>query len=157
MQSFVVMPWDGVGPGWSNLKRHVEILIAGWNLPLALPNMGQCGTAHIPHPLYWERDPNMKLSYLGIGPRAQTPKQNRKSPGSADTLLYFCSSSQLCEFGQVISPLFLHFLISKMGMRAWPFHLCTVMRISVFPWVKLPISLSSFMDQLQVHWLGRIA
>ena len=43
------------------------------------------------------------------------------------------------------NPSELQFLISKMGMRTWPFHLCTViMRISVFTWVKLPIFSEQF-------------
>lgn len=45
------MPQDGVDPECSNLKKCFEILvIAHWNLPMALPSTGQCGTAHVLHP-----------------------------------------------------------------------------------------------------------
>lgn len=56
VQSFLVMPQNGAGPEWSNLKRCFEVLITLWNLPVAPPSMGKGGSAHaprsVPHALH---------------------------------------------------------------------------------------------------------
>lgn len=139
--------------GWSRSRELCPEKVF-WNLNCPLEP---------PHGLAWHRpmwhcthptpsaqgsDPSVRWFYLKVSPTAQTEAKQKALGLQADTLLFLAAAPTSSEFGQVISPLFLHFLISKMGMRTWPFHLCTViMRISVFTWVKLPIFLSSFMDQ----------
>lgn len=88
---------------------------------MALPPMDQRSSMHIPLPA----DPGGMPTYIRwfdfkAGPAAQTGAEEQKESWvcSRQTSVLGCSSHQLGEFGLVISPLFLHFLISKMGMRA---------------------------------------
>lgn len=88
---------------------------------MALPPMDQRGSTDIPLP----GDPGgmpkcIRWFDFKAGPAAQSGAEEQRESWvcSRHASVLGCSSHQFGEFERVISPLFLHFLISKMGMRA---------------------------------------